>query len=150
MPGYMVRCKKCGEIIETSLEGLDDAEESGLKCLICGHVHQVRIEVHIDENAEMDMDMDIEKILDKIRGMLLSNRKKPPKLLDIPSSAKTTKCCSCDEVRCIRRKFDGCEQCEIKAAFTLREFEGRMAPPLIKLKPGSIIVPSDHAPSCFR
>lgn len=52
------------------------------------------------------------------------------KILDIPASSETTKCCSCDEMKCRSRKFDGCEQCEIKAGFWLRMMNKLLDPPV--------------------
>ncbi len=69
------------------------------------------------------------------------------KILNIPASDETTKCCSCDEVKCIHREFDGCEQCEIKAAFWLRRIERVVAPPFVT-SGGSVILQAS-LPSCF-
>ncbi len=70
------------------------------------------------------------------------------KILNIPASCETIKCCSCDEVKCIRREFDGCEQCEIKAAFYLRNLERKAAPPLFEFGSSNIILQCS-TPTCF-
>ena len=66
------------------------------------------------------------------------------KILNIPASEETGRCCSCDEVKCIRRKFDGCDQCEIKSAFWLRGLNKRLEPPLT----GSGVI-FERMPECF-
>lgn len=52
------------------------------------------------------------------------------RLLNIPLSESTLKCCACDEVKCVHREFDGCEQCEVMAGFWLRQLGRMIEPPL--------------------
>ena len=56
------------------------------------------------------------------------------------------RCCSCDEVKCICRKFDGCDQCEIRSAFWLRRLNKRVEPPLLT---GTILQSLERMPECF-
>lgn len=51
------------------------------------------------------------------------------KILNISSDSKTVKCCSCDKINCLRREFDGCEECEIKAGFWLQMLNRLFKPP---------------------
>ena len=73
------------------------------------------------------------------------------KILNIPVNEATGTgiCCSCDEVKCIRRKFDGCDQCEIKSAFWLRRLNERLKPPLLLTDSGIILQSFECMPECF-
>ena len=66
------------------------------------------------------------------------------KILNIPSNKATVKCCSCNELKCIRREFDSCEHCEVKAGFWLKELERVVTPPLFV---GGVLQSS--IPDCF-